>query len=201
MGLSLAMASRSPVSRFSPLTSSELELVLKWRNQPHIRQNMHNPETITWAQHEAWFGALENDANRDFFVFYQNDRPIGVLNFTEHQSTSYTLEWGCYIGEDDVWPGSGLLLEIAALEYALNIKEATELYAEVLSFNKSVIKLHTLFQYTALEDGRAFTRDQEKHVVKRFKYEREQWQQNKQKVLGRLPRQIGTAANFIHFDL
>lgn len=201
MGLSLTMASRSPVSRFSPLTPNELELVLQWRNQPHIRQNMHNPETIAWAQHEMWFGALENDANRDFFVFYQNDRPIGVLNFSEHQSKPYTLEWGCYIGEDDVWPGSGLLLEIAALQYALNIKDAEVLYAEVLSFNKSVIKLHTLFQYTALEDGNTFERDKEIHTVKRFEYKREQWQQNKQKVLSRLPKQISNAANFIQFDL
>ena len=162
---------------------------------------MHNQAEITWAQHETWFNTLENDANRRFFVFYQNDRPIGVLNFAERQSSPYTLEWGCYIGEDDVWPGSGLLIEIAALEYALNIKDAAVLYAEVLSFNKSVIKLHTLFQYTALEDGHEFTRDSEKYVVKRFKYEREQWQHNKQKILSRLPKQIGTAANFIHFDL
>ena len=201
MGLSLAVASHSPISRFSPLTSNELEVVLQWRNQPHIRQNMHSQDEITWAQHEAWFDALKNDESRCFFVYYQNDRPIGVLNFSEHQSTPYTLEWGCYIGEDDVWPGSGLLLEIAALQYALELKGAAVLYAEVLSFNKSVIKLHTLFQYTPLEDGREFERDGEKHVVKRFEYKREQWQHNKPKVLSRLPKQISAAANFIQFDL
>ncbi|AGP80964.1 hypothetical protein I533_04900 [Alteromonas mediterranea MED64] len=195
------MAPRSPISRFSPLTSNDLEIVLQWRNQPHIRQNMHNQDEITWSQHEAWFDALKNDESRCFFVFYQNDRPIGVLNFSEHQSTPYTLEWGCYIGEDDVWPGSGLLLEIAALEYALNIKDAAILYAEVLAFNKSVIKLHTLFQYTALEDGHAFTRNKERHSVKRFEYKREQWQRNKTKILSRLPKQVSAAANFIKFDL
>lgn len=195
------MASRSPTSRFSPLTLNELEIVLQWRNQPHIRQNMHNQDEITWSQHFKWFDALKNDDSRFFFVFYQNDRPIGVLNFSEHQSTPYTLEWGCYIGEDDVWPGSGLLLEIAALQYALELKDAAALYAEVLSFNKSVNKLHTLFQYTALEDGRAFTRNKEKHWVKRFEYKREQWQNNKTKILSRLPKQVTAAANFIQFDL
>jgi len=195
------MATRSPTSRFSPLTSNELELVLKWRNQPHICQNMHNQDEITWAQHNKWFDALEKDDSRRFFIFYQNDRPIGVLNFSERQSVPYTLEWGCYIGEDDVWPGSGLLLEIAALQYALEIKEAEVLYAEVLSFNKSVIKLHTLFQYTALEDGRAFTRNEERHSVKCFEYKREQWQHNKTKILSRLPKQVSAAANFIQFDL
>ena len=195
------MAKHSPNSLFSPLKASQLEMVLQWRNKPHIRQNMHNPKEITWAQHTAWFDNLQMDDSRCFFVFYQNDRPIGVLNFSKYRSSPSTLEWGCYIGEDNVWPGSGLLLEIAALQYALEIKDAAALYAEVLSFNKSVVKLHELFQYTALADGNTFIRDQEQHFVKRFEYKRDQWQQNKPLVLSRLPKQIYAAANNIKFDL
>lgn len=201
MGLDLTMASYSPKSRFSLLSHNELETVLNWRNKPHIRQNMHHQDTITWTQHSQWYEALTNDDSRLFFVFYQNDRPIGVLNFSQYPSVPDTFEWGCYIGEDNAWPGSGLLLEIAALQFALEIESANALYAEVLSFNKSVIKLHTLFQYMPLEDGPSFVRDEEEHCVKRFKYKREQWQHNKAIVLNRLPKQICAAARNIEFEV
>jgi UDP-4-amino-4,6-dideoxy-N-acetyl-beta-L-altrosamine N-acetyltransferase len=187
-----------PVSRFSPLTDAELKLVWQWRNQPDIRRNMHNDALISWPQHQQWFEQLQFDISRSFFVFYQNDRPIGVLNF--NQRSNGVLEWGCYLGEQDVWPGSGLLLEIAALDYAAAQPEQHSLYAEVLSFNRSVIKMHQLFGYQPLPDRPGKARDGELYSVNVFEYALATWRANRTAVLARLPKQIAAAADRIQFN-
>ena len=199
-------AKMSPNSQFIPLNDTHLETVLRWRNLPHIRANMHSTNEISWQQHLSWFETLKNDSKKQFFVFLQNERPVGVLNFTlvdaienPHELTTPCLEWGCYIGEDNVWPGSGLLLEIAALDYAFIGKNAATLYAEVLSFNQSVLKMHKLFQYDALEDRTDEKTDGTIVTVKRFLYHQKQWLLKREKVLSMLPKQIGAAAQYIHF--
>lgn len=204
-----AKTKTSPSSQFIPLNETHLETVLGWRNLPHIRENMHSTDEISWQQHLSWFETLKNNTGKQFFVFMQNQRPIGVLNFTligpiknSHELTAPCIEWGCYIGEDNVWPGSGLLLEIAALDYAFISKNAATLYAEVLSSNQSVLKMHKLFQYEALED-RIDEKPEKKEgttvTVKRFLYQQKQWLTKREKVLSMLPKQIGAAAQHIHF--
>ena len=94
---------------------------------------------------------------------------------------------------------SGLLLEIAALDYAFIGKNAATLYAEVLSFNQSVLKMHKLFQYDALEDRTDEKTDGTIVTVKRFLYHQKQWLLKREKVLSMLPKQIGAAAQYIHF--
>ena len=98
-----------------------------------------------------------------------------------------------------MWPGSGLLLEIAALDYAFIGKNAATLYAEVLSSNQSVLKMHKLFQYDALEDRTDEKTDGAIVTVKRFLYHQKQWLLKREKVLSMLPKQIGAAAQHIHF--
>ena len=187
-----------PLSHFSPLSEAELELVWQWRNQHEIRRNMHNDAPISWTEHLAWFDRLKEDLSRRFFVFYQDKRPIGVLNFTQRSPS--VLEWGCYLGETNVWPGSGLLLEIAALDYAAMQSGQETLYAEVLSFNLGVLKMHRLFGYQQLADLPGQLREQQAYQVKVFHYPLAQWHTNRTAVLASLPKQIAAAANFIQFN-
>lgn len=190
-------AKQYPLSQFRPLTEAMLQQVWQWRNQPDIRRNMHNDTPISWHEHLGWFEALQCDLSRNFFMFYQNERPIGVLNFSQHNSS--VLEWGCYLGEVDVWPGSGLLLEIAALDYAAKQPHFTHLHAEVLSFNQSVLKMHKLFGYQPLPDLPGKLRDNQPYQVKVFHYPLADWRANRDTVLARLPKQIAAAAGFIQF--
>lgn len=186
-----------PISDFRPLTEANLQQVWQWRNQPDIRRNMHNDAPISWEQHLAWFDALKFDLSRSFFLFYQDQRPIGILNF--NQRSPGVLEWGCYLGEQDVWPGSGVLLEIAALDYAAMQSGQHSLYAEVLSFNHSMVKLHQLFGYQPLPDLPGQQRDNQPYQVKVFSYALANWRANRAALLARLPKQIGAAAKFIQF--
>ncbi|MFC4700526.1 UDP-4-amino-4,6-dideoxy-N-acetyl-beta-L-altrosamine N-acetyltransferase [Glaciecola siphonariae] len=186
---------RYPLSGFSPLKKDLLEQVWHWRNKEDVRRNMHNSSLITWDEHLQWFERLQQDNTRRFFIFYQNNRPIGVLNF--HQRGPSQLEWGCYLGETKVWPGSGLLLEIAALDYASTVKHIDTLYAEVLSFNTGVLKMHKLFEYTPLPDIEASSQE---HTIKVFQYVLADWRNTRSAILAKLPKQIAGAAAFIEFN-
>jgi UDP-4-amino-4,6-dideoxy-N-acetyl-beta-L-altrosamine N-acetyltransferase len=186
-----------PISHFSALTAADLERVWGWRNQSEIRRNMHNDAPISWEEHLSWFDKLLSDESRQVFIFKQNARPIGVLNFS--QRSQGVIEWGCYLGETDVWPGSGLLLEIAALDYAATQIELSSLYAEVLSFNQSVVRMHVFFGYQPLPDRPGQMRNDEPYVVNVFSYELDEWRKNRTRVLARLPKQICAAADLIQF--
>ena len=186
-----------PLSEFKPLTEALLRLVWQWRNQSEIRRNMHSDAPISWDEHLNWFEAQKLNPKRRFYVFFQDGRPIGVLNFS--QLAQGVLEWGCYLGETDVWPGSGLLLEIAALDYAASDKATHTLYAEVLSFNQSVIKMHQLFGYQSMPDKPGAVRDNEAYQVKVFAYPLSLWRNKRDAILAKLPKQIAAAAVRIKF--
>ncbi|GHG69399.1 hypothetical protein GCM10010919_19310 [Alishewanella longhuensis] len=194
----MTASKRYPDSHFVPLTEQHLEQVWLWRNQPQIQRNMHNASAISWQQHLSWYHSRSIDGSKPFFIFLQDGRAIGVLNFQPHSAG--TLEWGCYLGEDDVWPGSGLLLEIAALDYAASQRSVHTLYAEVLSFNHSVLKMHRLFGYRQLADKPGGSRDNIEYVVNTFHYPLAQWQKNRGMILSKLPKQISSAAQQIQFN-
>lgn len=187
-----------PQSHFTPLTETDLARVWQWRNQTNIRQNMHNTNEISWDEHQRWFEQLPKSDKR-FYVFRQNDRAIGALYFDAYGDDG--LEWGCYLGETDVWPGSGLLLEIAALDYAAAQPHITHLHAEVLSLNQSVLKMHQLFGYQHCPD-KAVNPAQHatSYCIKVFEYQTAAWRAERADILARLPRQIAAAADYIHFQ-
>ena len=114
---------------------------------------MHNSAPVKWLEHCAWFEKLEADNSRQFYVFLQNQRPVGVLNFSDMNTS--TPEWGCYLGETNVWPGSGIILELAALDFSADHDQFSHLLAQVLSFNNAANKMHKVFEYEqiSLEKG------------------------------------------------
>ena len=94
-------------------------MVRIWRNKSRIRQNMVDQNIIEPAQQLSWFKSLKDNRRCEYRVFFQDDQPVGMLYFSEIEKES--CSWGCYIGEDRVWPGSGIILELAALDYVFKI--------------------------------------------------------------------------------
>jgi UDP-4-amino-4,6-dideoxy-N-acetyl-beta-L-altrosamine N-acetyltransferase len=186
-----------PKHDFKPLQKEQLELVWQWRNSPRIKQNMHVDASIKWQDHCTWFENLEGDDSRRFYVLLQNQRPIGVLNFS-HLNTA-TPEWGCYLGETNVWPASGILLEMAALDFTASQSQFSHLLAQVLSFNNAANKMHKVFEYeqVGLENGGE--RDDQHFDILHYRYELKQWLEKRDKILTKLPKNIRFAAAHIQF--
>ncbi|MGJ8681851.1 UDP-4-amino-4,6-dideoxy-N-acetyl-beta-L-altrosamine N-acetyltransferase [Paraglaciecola sp.] len=198
-----------PQHEFKQLSENELKLVWQWRNSPRIQNNMHNNSAVSWEDHCAWFKKLQGDPNRIFFVLWQNQRPIGVLNFSELNTEA--PEWGCYLGETNVWPGSGIIIEVAALDFAARVgfcddpkskyksKPFSHLLAQVLSFNDAANKMHKIFEYEQVSIEKGSERDGQPFDILHYSYDLNQWQDNRPKVLAKLPQNIKLAADQIQF--
>ncbi|MFQ3197429.1 MAG: UDP-4-amino-4,6-dideoxy-N-acetyl-beta-L-altrosamine N-acetyltransferase [Paraglaciecola sp.] len=193
-----------PLSQqFIPFTTEHLTLVLGWRNSARVRVNMHDDKFITWHEHQVWFEALQVDKSRQYWIYCQNQRPIGVLNFSDINTD--IGQWGCYLGETDVLPGSGLVLEWAALEHMSTVMSCSVLEAQVLSFNLPAIKLHTLFGYEAFkteQGGWRFSPGSDDFLpydVLHFRYITATWRDNRLKVLSRLPKPMQNVMQHIQF--
>jgi|TARA_B110000902_G_C14272167_1_gene573611 UDP-4-amino-4,6-dideoxy-N-acetyl-beta-L-altrosamine N-acetyltransferase len=191
------MKAAIPEHAFKPLQKQQLELVWQWRNSPRIMQNMHNSAPVKWLEHCAWFEKLEADNSRQFYVFLQNQRPVGVLNFSDMNTS--TPEWGCYLGETNVWPGSGIILELAALDFSADHDQFSHLLAQVLSFNNAANKMHKVFEYEQISLEKGGERNDLSFDILHYSYELKQWTQKRDKILAKLPKNIALAAANIQF--
>jgi UDP-4-amino-4,6-dideoxy-N-acetyl-beta-L-altrosamine N-acetyltransferase len=190
---------KAPSSSFRILTADLIEKVRGWRNQPRISRNMISDAQITREQQKKWFEGLANDSTRKYMVFFQDETPIGLLYFSS--ITRESCEWGCYIGEEAVWPGSGLLLEVAALDYAFNTLEVNRLIAEVFEFNVAPQRMHDFFGYQNLGLGdQVVERDGVEYGLIRYWYEKGDWLAKREQVISKLPGQIKTAVEKISFE-
>lgn len=190
---------KAPSSSFRILTADLIEKVRGWRNQPRIKRNMISDAQITCEQQKKWFEGLVDDPTRKYMVFFRDETPIGLLYFSS--ITRESCEWGCYIGEEAVWPGSGLLLEIAALDYAFNILGVGCLIAEVFEFNVAPQRMHDFFGYQNLGLGdQVVERDGVEYRLIRYCYKKGDWLTKREQVISRLPGQIRKAVEKISFN-
>lgn len=188
----------APSSNFYPLNFDLLEKVRGWRNLPRIRNNMLTNSIISSEQQIKWFESLVADKSRLYFVFFQDANPIGMLYFVD--ITKEDCSWGCYIGEDAVWPGSGLLLEVAALDFALKKLSLEQLNAEVFDFNSAPQKMHKIFGYTSVDaTENTIEREGKEHVLFKFQYKKTDWINNREKIVAKLPKQIREGIENIRF--
>jgi UDP-4-amino-4,6-dideoxy-N-acetyl-beta-L-altrosamine N-acetyltransferase len=191
------MKSAIPKHTFKPLQKEQLQQVWQWRNSPRVMQNMHNNAPLKWQKHCAWFETLQGDNTRQFYVFLQNQRPIGVLNFSGMNTP--TPEWGCYLGETNVWPGSGIVLELAALDFSASHSQFSHLLAQVLSFNHGANKMHKVFEYEQVSLENGGERNGLRFDIQHYSYALKQWPQKRKKILTKLTKNMVLAAADIQF--
>lgn len=160
-----------------PLAIADLQEVLTWRNSDRIRKVMYSDHIISWEEHKAWFDKLQYRNNRKCLLFEYEDRPVGLLSFTDIDNTNKTAFWGFYLSESSPIKGLGLSMGILAIDYAFKELDIRKLYGEAICSNQGSIRYHNRLGFK--EEGRFI-----KHVLKneqledvvRFALFREQWQ-------------------------
>lgn len=189
---------RIPQNHFETLSKDLIETARHWRNQPRINRNMFSTNEISQSDQIRWYDSLKDDPARLYFVFFQDLRPVGMLYFTNIENE--VCSWGCYLGEEAVWPGSGLILEIAALEYAFNHLNVGQLNAEVFEFNGSAQRMHQVFEYPLVgKSTKRYLRDGVECSLLQYVYLKKDWNEKKDRVLAKLPRQLKEVFSDITF--
>ena len=125
------------------MEESDLLLVLAWRNEPRIRSAMYTEREISLAEHKQWFGKTQQEGYcGKHFVFCFDDNPLGVVNFTAVSQEHKRLNWGFYLGAEDVPRGSGLIMGFLALQEAFEGMGMHKVVGEVLEKNEKSFRYH-----------------------------------------------------------
>lgn len=129
-----------------PIQLDDAEMILKWRNQDSVRLNMYNHHMIDIDTHLKWFDSILKNKTSRYFIYEQNQQPLGVLSFSEIDQKNKKATWAFYSGDTNI-RGIGSEMEQLALEYAFNQLDLNKLYCEVLEFNSTVINFHRKFGF------------------------------------------------------
>ena len=124
----------------------DLELVLSWRNAPSVRQNMYTRHKISLEEHHRWWKVVCARNDQRYFLYENDDIPLGVVGFTQINTSDLNSSWAFY-ASPDAPRGTGSRMEFLALEKAFGEIGLHKLYCEVLAFNEAVVKLHKKFGF------------------------------------------------------
>ena len=124
------------------LGSEHLELVLNWRNDPAVRNNMFRAAVISWDEHVAWYERVKKDTTAHWFLHLSSSgSPDGVASFIHHRQEHRHAYWGFY-KNPATRPGTGTQLGLEALDLAFGELGLHKLSAEVLSTNTVSQRFH-----------------------------------------------------------
>ena len=116
-------------SLIRPMTHSDVERVLAWRNDPEVRRYMYTQHEITLTEHRAWFEQALQNPRKHLLIFEFDNQPLGFVNFNELASGGIA-DWGFYAAPDAP-KGSGRKLGQAALQYAFTQLKLYKIWARL----------------------------------------------------------------------
>jgi UDP-4-amino-4,6-dideoxy-N-acetyl-beta-L-altrosamine N-acetyltransferase len=134
------------LGRLRKIRSDELELMLQWRNEPSVRENMYTQHEITLSEHVDWWRKISAIERFKYFMYEFQQVPLGIVSFSDIDGTSSNASWAFY-ASPDAPRGTGSKMEVLALDQAFKVMGLHKLYCEVLAFNKPVLRLHEKFGF------------------------------------------------------
>ncbi|MBN2896305.1 MAG: UDP-4-amino-4,6-dideoxy-N-acetyl-beta-L-altrosamine N-acetyltransferase [Campylobacterales bacterium] len=148
------------LKNFTDLSTSERDLVRQWRNDERVRTYMYTTHEISAQEHEAFILRLRSEATKRYFLIFEDDTPIGVIDFTDIRAQSALI--GLYANPTQ--HGVGAVLMQSIIDYAL-MQEWHTLRAEVLASNLRAQNLYARFGFELREKSRY--REQEILIMER----------------------------------
>lgn len=128
---------------FSALSPVELELVFAWRNDERIRKHFIN-EAVGYDEHFAFAKSLKDDESKRYFLVFDDEKPIGVINFVSISKDE--CEFGIY--QNPNLRGFGRILLSNLAHYAFRNLRVKRLVARALKDNEKAIRLFLGFGFT-----------------------------------------------------
>jgi UDP-4-amino-4,6-dideoxy-N-acetyl-beta-L-altrosamine N-acetyltransferase len=171
------------------LTKADLQLILTWRNAPEVRKSMYTTQEISEADHRAWFARMEHDPQALWYIHQgENDKPDGVVYFTQYRPENQSSFWGFYAAPDAP-AGAGTKLGLDALNEAFYVLELHKLNAEVLTSNECSLRFHEKLGFCVEGRFRDYHFNGERFIdVIRLGILESEWSENRSKVESRMTK-------------
>ncbi len=160
------------------IAENDKSIVLTLRNQPHVRGNMYNSETISFEEHSAWWENLRQDISKKYYIYEVKGVSVGVVGFYNISARNRTADWAFYTDKHSP-KGTGTKLEHLALTKAFDLLNIRKLNCEVLSYNPAVIRLHRkfCFEVEGVKKGHHFHNDAW-HDIVMLSLKKETWEKH-----------------------
>ncbi|MCM1157875.1 MAG: hypothetical protein NC300_06875 [Bacteroidales bacterium] len=112
--------------------------IREWRNQPFVKNMMYSQHDITEEEHKDYIASLLKDENRGLFVFYLDDIPFGIYQYTVHPEGDFVTDGNYLIDQEYQDMGYGAIqvyfMNVIKFDYLCCHKS----YGEVLDINHRV---------------------------------------------------------------
>jgi len=101
--------------RLRPLEKQELQLKIKWINDPEVHKYLHYDVPLSLDKTKQWFQKVINDPSRyDLVIETLEGKPIGLIGLIGITERDRTAEIYIAIGEKKYW-GKGIMAEAESL--------------------------------------------------------------------------------------
>lgn len=132
-----------------PVLASDLDQMLVWRNQPHVRECMLTQHEISIEEHRQWFVRSTKDPTRCLMIVEEEAMALGFVGFSGVDEDAVST-WGFYTAPTAP-KGSGTKLGLTALEFAFEVMRVHKVCGQALAFNAASIRFHQKFGF--LQEG------------------------------------------------
>ena len=124
-----------------PLLESDLELILKWRNETRIRSISFSDERISPEQHRNWYAGFRQSRNIASIFEYRGE-PSGFIKTEKSDWTAGTCEWGFYVGYTGRAVGLGTAMAYLFLEHLFDDRGMRKVTGKILDANEKSVQFH-----------------------------------------------------------
>ncbi|HEX6470985.1 MAG TPA: GNAT family N-acetyltransferase [Streptosporangiaceae bacterium] len=127
-------------------TDADRDMVLCWRNHPHVRGASFTRHEIGPGEHERWWSSMRADPARWLLIYEHGGAPSGVVTFVT-DAVSDAATWGFYLDIEGLNRRGELLpawigIERESASFAFDKIGVSVLRGDVLASNAAVRRLH-----------------------------------------------------------
>jgi RimJ/RimL family protein N-acetyltransferase len=124
--------------KLRPLFEADLQLCLKWINDPEVRVFLSSHLPVGLEKELEWLKRLNTDGGVTLaIVTIADNKHIGNIGLHRIDWKDRKAETGTVIGEKDYWgKGYGTDAKMILLDYAFNNLNLHKITSRVLAFNK-----------------------------------------------------------------
>jgi len=125
------------------MTYDDTDLIVNWRNQPFVRNNMINRALFTAEGHHEWIRTMIDSGKVIQFIIIEkkSGHPVGSTYLRDIDYDNEKAEFGVFIGEQEAM-GRGYGTEAATLVlgYAFNELKLHKIFLRLISSNVAAEK-------------------------------------------------------------
>jgi len=131
----------------SPIESSDIETIRKWRNNQEIQKYLREYRLFAKSQKEQWYSSMIHDNRFEMFLIKDNNtlEVVGVCGLTYIDWINRHADVHIYVGKDAVWIDEKYCPSAldTIIDYAFNTLNLNKVWAEVYEIDCKKIDFFT----------------------------------------------------------